>query len=133
MGGVCQSPPPGWPGAAAPTGPGPSSVLRLLRFLKCHLGLMAALISCIGEKCTPVVSGYICSQGSVPTHAHCVGVIRHRRVPWQSAVRTTQKRKKKKSGKTPNYEIGEWTNYLDLDVFAPLAASRRVLYRRKQI
>lgn len=70
VGGVCRLPaPPDWPPAAV-VSPGCSSVLQLLRFLKCHLCLMAALISCIRKKHTPVVSGYIWSQGSVPRRTH---------------------------------------------------------------
>lgn len=107
--------PPGWPQAAASVSAGRCSVLRLPRFLKCHLCLMAALISCIRKKHTPVVSGYICSQGSVLTHAHSVGVIRHRRVSWQSAgaaVQTMRNGGEKKTAAAPKNKNSKWTNYL---------------------
>lgn len=135
MGEVCQLPLPGWPRAAASVSPGRSSVLRLLRFLKCHLCLMAALISCIREKHTPVVSGYICSQGSVPTHAHCVGVIRHRRVPWQSAgaavqtIRKGGKKEKKISGSPQKIKTANGL-IISPRSRSARAASRRVLTRR---
>lgn len=65
VGGACRLPPP--PPPEALVSPGRPSTLQLLRSLKCHSCLMAALISCIRTKHTPVVSGYISSQGSVPT------------------------------------------------------------------
>lgn len=125
VGGVCQlllpQLPPDWLPAAA-VSPGCSSVLQLLRFLKCHLCLMEALISCIRKKHTPVVSGYIWSRGSVPrhTHAHAHTHALCQSHPSQACslavgprVQTMQKRgTEKNQQQQQKNKNSEWTNYL---------------------
>lgn len=80
---------------------------------------MAALISCIRKKHTPVVSGYICSQGSVPTHTHTVsessvtGVFPGSRpAPACKRCEKGGGRGRKKSAATPRNKNSKWTNYL---------------------